>query len=160
MQFKNLKSKFFRHKYLAASSCITAHIVGRHLHLFLLKMEEYDDLATGPIDGVIDLSHDTWRTLPPELSGFSTTLLHLKMSNNNLSTIPASIGDLILLKSLDVSINQIESIDKAIGKCIRLRRLNVASNRIESFPEEIAECILLVSDCIYFSQDVAISAWE
>eukprot|EP00579_Thalassiosira_antarctica_P024170 CAMPEP_0201977570 /NCGR_PEP_ID=MMETSP0904-20121228/61112_1 /ASSEMBLY_ACC=CAM_ASM_000553 /TAXON_ID=420261 /ORGANISM="Thalassiosira antarctica, Strain CCMP982" /LENGTH=107 /DNA_ID=CAMNT_0048528995 /DNA_START=67 /DNA_END=390 /DNA_ORIENTATION=- len=80
-------------------------------------MEEYDDLATGPTkDGSINLSHNTWKTLPPELSNFSTTLLHLEMSNNQLTSIPESIGALILLQTLDVSLNQIETIDGAIGK--------------------------------------------
>ncbi|KAL7543225.1 hypothetical protein ACHAXR_012530 [Thalassiosira sp. AJA248-18] len=106
-------------------------------------MEEYDDLAAGPTDGAIDLSHNTWKTLPPELNDFSTTLLHLEMSNNQLTSIPESIGNLVLLQTLNVSLNQIENIDGAIGKCIRLRRLNVAKNRIESFPAEIGNCMLL-----------------
>jgi len=107
-------------------------------------MEEYDDLATGPSkDGSLSLSHNTWKTLPSELSDFSMRLLHLEMSNNQLSSIPESIGNLILLQSLDVSLNQIESIDGAIGKCIRLRRLNVTKNRIETLPPEIGNCVLL-----------------
>mmetsp|Transcript_2541 Transcript_2541/g.4588 ORF Transcript_2541/g.4588 Transcript_2541/m.4588 type:complete len:110 (-) Transcript_2541:117-446(-) len=109
-------------------------------------MEEYDDLAMGPTkDGSINLSHNTWKTLPPELSNFSTTLLHLEMSNNQLTSIPESIGALILLllQTLDVSLNQIETIDGAIGKCIRLRRFNVAKNRIETLPAEIGDGILL-----------------
>lgn len=109
-------------------------------------MEEYDDLATGPTeDGSIDLSHNTWKTLPPELSDFSTTLLHLEMSNNQLTSIPSAIGTLILLQTLDVSLNQIESIDEAIGKCIRLRRINISKNRLETLPAEIGNCLLLVS---------------
>mmetsp|Transcript_1475 Transcript_1475/g.2906 ORF Transcript_1475/g.2906 Transcript_1475/m.2906 type:complete len:119 (+) Transcript_1475:779-1135(+) len=112
-------------------------------------MEEYDDLAMGPTkDGSINLSHNTWKTLPPELSNFSTTLLHLEMSNNQLTSIPESIGALILLQTLDVSLNQIETIDGAIGKCIRLRRFNVAKNRIETLPAEIGDCILLVSKLV------------
>ncbi len=111
----------------------------------IFTMEEYDDLTEGPVEGVLNLSHNTWKTLPPELGDFSKTLLHLEMSNNNLSSIPSSIGNLILLKSLDVSRNQIEIIDGAIGKCIRLRKMNVAANRLECFPEEIGNCMMLVS---------------
>lgn len=109
-------------------------------------MEEYDDLATGPSeDGTINLSHNTWKALPSDLNNFATTLLHLQMCNNQLSSIPESIGDLVLLRTLDVSQNQIESIDGAVGKCIRLRRLNVAKNHIKALPSEISNCILLVS---------------
>ena len=106
-------------------------------------MEEYDDLATGPVGGSLNLSHNSWKKLPPELNDFSSTITHLELSNNQLSAIPEAIGNLILLQQLDVSLNQIESIDSAIGKCIRLRKLNVEKNRIEFFPDELADCIVL-----------------
>ena len=109
-------------------------------------MEEYDELARGPNDdGSIDLSHNTWKTLPSELNDFSSSLLHLRMSNNQLMTIPESIGNLVLLQSLDFSFNHIENIDGAIGKCIRLRRLNVSKNRLQELPKETCNCLLLVS---------------
>ena len=109
-------------------------------------MEEYDDLASGPDeDGLLNLSHNTWRTLPPELFDFSTRLLHLDMKNNQLSCIPESIGNLILLRTLDLSYNKIESIDGAIGNCIRLRKLDVSKNRLEYLPGELGNCVLLVS---------------
>lgn len=111
-------------------------------------MEEYDDLAAGPTDdGSMSLCHDTWKTLP-DLAEFSNRLLHLDMSNNQLDSIPESIGNLILLQTLNVSFNQIEDIDGAIGKCIRLRRLNLARNRVQSLPTSIGSCILLVSDSL------------
>ena len=110
-------------------------------------MEEYDDLASGPDeDGLLNLSHNTWRTLPPEMFDFSTRLLHLDMKNNQLSCIPDSIGNLILLRTLDLSFNKIESIDGAIGKCIRLRKLNISKNRLEALPGELGNCVLLVSE--------------
>jgi Leucine-rich repeat (LRR) protein len=110
-------------------------------------MEEYDDLAVGPNkDGSLNLSHNTWKTLPPELSAFSG-LLHLHMSNNQLTSIPEPIGALVLLRTLDVSINRIEKIDGAIGKCIRLRHFNFAKNRVENLPVDIGNCILMVSIC-------------
>ena len=108
-------------------------------------MEEYDDLAAGPNkDGSLNLSHSTWKTLPPELSDFSRRLLHLHMSNNQLTSIPESIGDLILLRTLDVSFNRIEKIDGAIGKCIRLRIFNFAKNCVENLPADVVNCILMV----------------
>lgn len=106
-------------------------------------MEEYDELSTGPENGVLNLNHNTWKTLPPELSDFSNTLISLEMKNNQLTSLPESIGSLIMLQSLDVSLNQIESIDGGIGQCVRLRRLNVSKNRIEALPTEIGSCILL-----------------
>ena len=111
-------------------------------------MEEYDDLAAGPTkDGSLNLSHDTWRIVP-DLSEFSNRILHLDMSNNQLVSIPESIGNLILLQTLNVSFNQIEVVDGAIGKCVRLRRLNLSRNRIQSLPSSIGSCILLVSNSI------------
>ena len=48
-------------------------------------MEDYDDLANGPTnDGHLDLSHNTWKTLPPEITNFSKTLQSLVMTNNQL----------------------------------------------------------------------------
>lgn len=108
-------------------------------------MEEYDDLSAGPDDqGILNLSHNTWKILPPELNDFVHTLLHLQMRNCQLTFVPEQIGNLILLKSLDLSLNKIEKIDKAIGKCIRLRKLNVEKNRLECLPDEIGQCLLLV----------------
>ena len=109
-------------------------------------MEEYDDLSVGPKDGILNLSHNTWKILPPELNDFSRSLLHLNLSNNLLTKIPESIGNLILLKSLDVSLNQVTKIDGAIGKCLRLRKLNVEKNRLECLPDELSHCILLVRE--------------
>ena len=113
-------------------------------------MEEYDELSTGPKDGALNLNHNTWKTLPPELCDFSNTLISLEMKNNQLTSLPESIGSLIMLQRLDVSLNQIESIDGGIGQCVRLRRLNVSKNRIEALPTEIGNCILLVSKCRAF----------
>ena len=113
-------------------------------------MEEYDDLSAGSNLGLLNLSHNTWKILPPELKDFSFTLLHLDLTNNQLTRIDSSIGSLILLKSLNVSLNKLEKIDSAIGKCIRLRRLNIEQNRIESLPDEIGQCILLVSLLVFF----------
>ena len=119
-------------------------------------MEQYDDLAAGPDDnGSINLSHNTWREMPPELSEFRG-LLHIDMTNNQLSTIPESIGNLILLRTLNVSLNQIETISSGIGRCIRLRKLNVAKNRIAALPPEVGNCILLVSICC----DAALCRWS
>lgn len=107
-------------------------------------MEEYDDLSRGPVDGSLNLSYNTWKILPPEINDFSRTLLHLDMKSNHLSSIPAAIGNLILLKTLDVSMNRIEMIDGAIGKCLRLRRINVEKNRLVCLPQELGQCILMV----------------
>jgi len=108
-------------------------------------MEDYDDLANGPTnDGHLDLSHNMWKTLPPEISNFSKTLQSLVMTNNQLSCIPKSIGNLILLRSLDVSYNKIDSISSAIGKCIRLRSLNISNNRVNELPTELgSNCTML-----------------
>ena len=107
-------------------------------------MEEYDDLSAGPTnDGSLNLNHNTWKTLPSELINFSTKLIHLHMSNNQLTSIPESIGALTLLRTLDVSLNRIESIDAAIGKCIRLRRFDFSKNRVEYLPAEIGNCVLI-----------------
>ena len=107
-------------------------------------MEEYDDVSAGPTEyGALDLSHNTWTIFPPDLNKFSTTLLHLDLKNNNLTQIPESIADLVLLQTLDVSINRIEYIDTNIKKCIRLRSFNVSCNRLSSLPSQLSRCILL-----------------
>ena len=100
------------------------------------NMEEYDDLSVGPKDGVLDLSHNTWKILPPELN----------LSNKLLTKIPKAIGNLILLKSLNVSLNRLSKIDGAIGKCLRLRKLNVEKYHLECLPDETGQCVLLVRE--------------
>lgn len=107
-------------------------------------MEEYDGLSAGPTDdGSLNLNHNTWKTLPSELINFSNKLIHLHFSNNQLTSIPESIGVLTLLRTLDVSLNRIETIDAAIGKCIRLRRFDFSKNRVEYLPNEIGSCVLI-----------------
>jgi len=107
-------------------------------------MEEYDDLSAGPTnDGSLNLNHNTWKSLPAELINFSTKLIHLQMSNNQLTSVPESIGALTLLRTLDVSLNRIETIDAAIGKCIRLRRFDFSKNQVEYLPAEIGSCVLM-----------------
>jgi len=130
------------------------HILHRlifiHSSRLAIRMEEYDDLSQGPSnDGTLDLSHNTWKSLPPELNDFTQTLLHLDLKNNQLTNID-SIGNLILLRSLDVSFNQLSTIPASIGKTLRLRTVNVAQNQLISFPEEIGNCILLVSSIVYY----------
>ena len=62
-------------------------------------MEEFDDLVQQPDDdGVLDYSHRAWVTLDDSVWTWSSRLLILNVSYNNMLEIPPEIGNLILLR--------------------------------------------------------------
>lgn len=64
-------------------------------------------------------------------------LEELVINNNELSTIPISIGLLRNLKVLIADENKIESLPASIGSCSGLRILSLSQNQLQSLPDEI-----------------------
>ncbi|GMF12143.1 unnamed protein product [Phytophthora lilii] len=96
--------------------------------------------------GTMNLLKSSLKSLPPELVGcgqfnFGSTLLHLNLSSNQLSTLPASVGELISLKTLTVEDNQLTSLHSSIAalphlELLRLRKNHLPTESIDNLLEE------------------------
>lgn len=82
------------------------------------------------------LSGDSITGLPAEI-GNLTELKSLELSRNNLRNIPPEIGNLKKLTSLDLSHNSLGSLPVEIGNLAQLEDLNVNFNLLTSVPAEI-----------------------
>ncbi len=74
--------------------------------------------------------------LPPEIWEL-TSLRHLSLDHNIISTLPPEIGNLTNLESLSLDDNQLTSIPPEIGKLRKLHSLRLANNKLTAIPEEI-----------------------
>ena len=61
-------------------------------------------------------------------------LLMLDLSNNQLTTLPESIGNLKTLWFLNLSNNQLTTLPESLSKLVWLFSLNIANNKLESLP--------------------------
>lgn len=69
-----------------------------------------------------------------------TTLTHLDLSRNFLSSIPAEIGRLRLLQVLNLSDNRLTRLPPAIGQLTALQHLYLQFNRLNSLPPDLSRC--------------------
>jgi len=61
----------------------------------------------------------------------------LILTDNNLKSLPLSIGDLSLLQKCMLSGNQLSSLPNTINKCVNLELLRIAANNLTSFPKSL-----------------------
>jgi len=90
------------------------------------------------IKGILDLSGRKIKDLNEIKGLFSlTSLKRLYLHNNQLSSLPESIGNLISLRRLDLSTNKLTIIPDSIGNMISLRRLEIRGNKLNQLPDSI-----------------------
>ena len=65
------------------------------------------------------------------------TTIRLLLSNKGLTSIPAEIGNLTFLQTLDLSYNSLTSIPAEIGNLINLKYIYLDNNSLTSIPAEI-----------------------
>ena len=66
-----------------------------------------------------------------------TTTTKLDLYNNNLTSLPESIGSLSNLQELDLSYNNLINISESIGSLSNLKKLWLSNNKLTSLPESI-----------------------
>ncbi|XXQ34123.1 F-box domain-containing protein [Plasmodiophora brassicae] len=87
----------------------------------------------------LDLSHNELTSIPAEI-GQLTSLKELNLAGNYLRSIPAEIGQLTSLKTLYLLYNHdLRSIPPEIGQLTSLETLSLAVNRLQSIPAEIGQ---------------------
>ena len=84
-----------------------------------------------------DLSNKKLDTLSEDIGFLKLTIDILLLNNNELTILPESIGDLILLKNLNLSNNKIQFLPNNIYKLVLLRTLNLSSNKLNILPDSI-----------------------
>ncbi|KAK1366750.1 plant intracellular Ras-group-related LRR protein 6-like [Heracleum sosnowskyi] len=89
---------------------------------------------------VLDLSGMCLKSLPnPSIN--LALISHLKLSNNNLQSIPESLtARLLNVLVLDVHSNQLTTLPNSIGCLSKLKILNVSGNLLQSLPATIENC--------------------
>jgi len=82
----------------------------------------------------------------------------LKLPENELPELPASIGSIRSLEELDVSCNKLVKLPATLGNLKELRRLSFGNNQVVSIPDGLFECSNLVSIEAQDNQLTSISA--
>jgi glyoxylase-like metal-dependent hydrolase (beta-lactamase superfamily II) len=82
--------------------------------------------------------------LPAEI-GKLASLTSLNLSNNQLRELSAEIGKLTSLTSLDLSNNQLRNLPSSIGNLTRLSGLYLGRNQLRELPAEIGKLTSLTS---------------
>lgn len=95
----------------------------------------------------------------PASLGKIKQLQSLDLSYNSLTTLPEWLGQLTDLQLLDISGNQLTEIPKWIGNLNQLRLLDISSNFLEILPENLTQLILLQSFNISNNQLTELPEW-
>nr|MBW4596902.1 leucine-rich repeat domain-containing protein [Brasilonema angustatum HA4187-MV1] len=105
----------------------------------------------------LDLWDNQLSALPAEI-GQLTNLQTLALWNNQLSALPAEIGQLTNLQSLDLWDNQLSALPAEIGQLTNLESLNLMSNQLSALPAEIGQLTNLQSLDLSYNQLSALPA--
>ena len=82
---------------------------------------------------------DNRLTKLPESIGQLTELLVLTLSGNQLTQLPESIGQLTKLETLELADNRLTKLPESIGQLTNLRTLHIANNQLTELPESLLQ---------------------
>ncbi len=105
----------------------------------------------------LDLSGISLTELPPELWNLRN-LKVLKLgyeytgTKNQLTQIPAEIGNLTQLQALDISHNQLTALPEWLGQLTQLQSLNLFGNQLTTLPEWLGQLTQLQSLNVSYNQ--------
>ena len=99
----------------------------------------------------LDLTNNQLSSLPVAI-GNLINLEILYLHTNQLSSLPATIGNLINLEVLYLENNQLSSLPATIGNLIDLQLLYLHNNQLNSLPATIGNLINLTELCLLNNQ--------
>ncbi|KAF9980648.1 cysteinyl-tRNA synthetase [Mortierella antarctica] len=106
------------------------------------NMPELNLRGTGDTLTILDVSSNKLTNLAPSLFDHLRSLETLKLDNNSISSIPATIGALKKLRTLSIANNNVSSIPDEIALLDSLIELDVHSNSLGELPAAIWRCAL------------------
>ncbi|XP_030062432.1 E3 ubiquitin-protein ligase LRSAM1 [Microcaecilia unicolor] len=91
---------------------------------------------------VLDLHDNQMTSLPADI-GQLTSLQVLNIERNLLSSLPESIGNLIQLQTLNMKGNKLKGLPNTIGGLRSLQALNISENQLHELPSTLAHIRML-----------------
>ncbi|TYZ57717.1 hypothetical protein PybrP1_006292 [[Pythium] brassicae (nom. inval.)] len=82
---------------------------------------------------ILDVSHNRLRALPGALFSYLVALQALDASSNELTALPAEVGDARDLQTLDLHSNRLEAVPDELRRLRRLTVLELAGNQLQTF---------------------------
>ena len=111
----------------------------------VMKMTNYTQKALpesfGKLTSLVKLNvySGQLEELPKRIGDNHGKLLHLWVLNNQLKSLPDSVGKLQELRSLWVFNNQLKSLPDSVGKLQNLFQLRVFNNQLKSLPDSVGK---------------------
>ena len=90
----------------------------------------------------LNLSHIGLTALPAEI-GQLVNLQTLDLTANKLTTLPAELGQLVNLQTLHLAHNQLPALPAEIGQLVNLQELTLSSSQLTALPVEIGQLVNL-----------------
>uniref|UniRef100_A0A1I7YUD5 Leucine-rich repeat-containing protein 59 n=1 Tax=Steinernema glaseri TaxID=37863 RepID=A0A1I7YUD5_9BILA len=97
-------------------------------------LDDYDVEKLSQLNNLVerlDLSDNRLDSIPESLCAKLTKLVALDLRANNLTMLPANIGQLSKLKFLDAYGNELTDLPNSLAQLVSLNHLDLASNRFE-----------------------------
>jgi Leucine-rich repeat (LRR) protein len=92
-----------------------------------------DDLKT------LFVNDNQIRVIPESLGPIMTALTVLNLSNNELATLPYTVGEMTALRKLSLSGNVLKNLPPTMGRITSLKELTVTNNLLEAPPADVVE---------------------
>ncbi|XP_074666941.1 erbin-like isoform X2 [Strix aluco] len=92
---------------------------------------------------MLDYSHCSLDQVPKEIFTFEKTLEELYLDSNQIEELPKQLFNCQSLHKLSLPDNDLTTLPASIANLINLRELDVSKNGIQEFPENIKNCKVL-----------------
>ncbi|KAM9693839.1 erbin isoform 1-T1 [Trichechus inunguis] len=91
----------------------------------------------------LDYSHSSLEQVPKEIFTFEKTLEELYLDANQIEELPKQLFNCQSLHKLSLPDNDLTTLPASIANLVNLRELDVSKNGIQEFPENIKNCKVL-----------------